>query len=141
MRPIERIKIYLDLLRSKSDIKIADIDIHLTNEMIDELENIWLENQDLRFTQLCVNTGIIPNIPGSWYYDEDRDFMENLGFSIREILLWGTRGINGNQPVTYIQLKNLKTEHIISILETQQLSNRIKSYFENELKLRESIKK
>jgi hypothetical protein len=109
--------------------------------MIDELENIWLENQDLRFTQLCVNTGIIPNIPGSWYYDEDRDFMENLGFSIREILLWGTRGINGNQPVTYIQLKNLKTEHIISILETQQLSNRIKSYFENELKLRESIKK
>lgn len=142
MRPVERIKIYLNLLKEKSK-KENDFSLILTNnlykeDLYEELEKVWLENPDWRFTQLCVNTGLIPNLPGVWYYTEDRDFMINRGFPIREILFWGTYGKNGDQPLKYIQLKNLDTDHIQAIIDTQkQLSD--KKYFIEELEFRKKI--
>ncbi len=36
-----------------------------------KIEEFWLKNPDLRFTQVLVNMDIIPNFPGMWYYKED----------------------------------------------------------------------
>lgn len=155
MRPTERIKIYLDLLKEraklvpqdgvlhgeKEDYEILDVmksssDLNV-DELYDELEKVWLENPDWRFTQLCVNTGLIPNLPGMWYYTEDREFMENLGFPHRETLLWGTYGKNADQPLKYVQLKNMTNEHIESIIRTQkQLSEPTIQFFKDELEYR-----
>ena len=43
----------------------------------DIIENCWLENPDLRFTQVLICTGIIPNFPGMWYYREEEDIIKN----------------------------------------------------------------
>ena len=126
MRTKERIKIYLDLLRERAksvpileddDIMKSDLNV---DDLYDELEKVWLENPDWRFTQLCVNTGLIPNLPGMWYYTEDREFMSNLGFLMREITLWGTYGKKGNEPLKHILLKDMTNEHIQAILDTQK---------------------
>ena len=42
------------------------------------IEDKWTKNQDWRLTQVLVNTGIIPNFPGFWYYLEDDKVEEIL---------------------------------------------------------------
>jgi hypothetical protein len=56
---------------------------------------------------------------------------------IREVFKWGTRGKGGRQPLTFVPLKDLTTEHIEAILETQiHISERIRKLFINELTFR-----
>jgi len=47
-------------------------------------------------------------------YSDDLEFEE-----IRELFTWGTRGVNGNKPIKYVALKDLDTDHIKAILNTQ----------------------
>ena len=56
---------------------------------------------------------------------------------IREKLSWGTYGKNGDEPLKYILLKDLETEHIKAILKTQtHLHPAFKGIFSKELELR-----
>jgi len=45
-------------------------------------------------------------------YDDDKNTIEE----IREVMTWGTRGINGDQPLTYVKLKDMSTTHIARTL-------------------------
>jgi len=142
MRPIERIKPYISLLKGRNNVfDISEkevVKLSQFNPDYDELEKFWLENPDLRFTQLCVNTGLIPNVPGMWYYTEDLDFMLNLGFEMRDVMLWGTYGKSLDQPLKYIFLKNMSNEHIKAVLQNvRTISEKYRTAFENELKYRE----
>ena len=57
--------------------------------------------------------------------------------TIREAFKWGTRGIDGKQPLTYIALKDLATDHIEAILETQtHITEEIRQVFIDELEYR-----
>ena len=57
---------------------------------------------------------------------------------IREVFKWGTRGKDGKQSLTYVPLKDLTTEHIEAILDTQShISDYIRKIFLNELSIRE----
>jgi hypothetical protein len=47
---------------------------------------------------------------------------------IREVFKWGTRGKDGKQPLTYVPLKYLTTDHIEAILKTQ---DHIQQYIRN----------
>ena len=59
---------------------------------------------------------------------------------IREGFCWGTRGIDGKDPVKYVQLKDLTTDHIRAILETQyQITDWLRRMFQNELEYRNGI--
>jgi hypothetical protein len=143
MRPIERIKPYISLLKNKTlTLDISEKETVSLSQLnsepdYDKLEKFWLENPDLRFTQVCVNTGLIPNIPGFWYYTEDLDFMLNLGFEPREVMLWGTYGKNLDQPLKYIFLKEMSNSHIQAVLDNvKSISERYRKEFENELKYR-----
>jgi hypothetical protein len=56
---------------------------------------------------------------------------------VREVLKWGTYGINGDQPLTYIALKDMNTGHIKACLDTvPHIHSAWKQAFEEELKLR-----
>jgi hypothetical protein len=56
---------------------------------------------------------------------------------IREAFAWGSRGIKGDQPVMYLTLMNMQTEHIEAILDTQRhITPVIRKVFEDELKYR-----
>ena len=57
---------------------------------------------------------------------------------IREAFCWGTRGKDGLQPLKYVPLKELTTDHIEAILETQhQIPQYIRDVFVEELAFRE----
>ena len=59
---------------------------------------------------------------------------------IREGFCWGTRGIDGKDPVKYVPLKDLTAEHINAILETQyQITDWLRRMFQNELEYRNGI--
>jgi len=51
----------------------------------------------------------------------------------REFLVWGSRGINGDQPLTHIKLKDMDTSHIEAVLKTQNISPERRAIMEEEL--------
>lgn len=59
---------------------------------------------------------------------------------IREGFEWGSRGEDGDQPLTYTPLKGLSDSHIQAILDTQsQLSELRLKMFSDELEYRRSL--
>jgi len=59
----------------------------------------------------------------------------------REVFCWGTRGKDGKQPVTFIYLKDMETDHIESVLSTQHhVPSHIVKMFKEELKYRKQLK-
>ena len=152
MRRPERIPIFLELIDGKLtdvilncynlnfDGDVLQQDVRLYYEKIPEIERFWLNNPDLRFSQVLVNNSIIPNIPGSWYYMEDSEILEELGIEDREFLLWGQyydKDMNLLPKTIYRPIKDLNTEHIKAILDGNWCrSERYLNCFKNELKLR-----
>jgi predicted phosphohydrolase len=58
---------------------------------------------------------------------------------IREVMTWGTRGKSGRDPLKWVFLKDMDTNHIEAVLDTQtQITSQIRSIFETELKYREN---
>lgn len=56
---------------------------------------------------------------------------------IRSAFCWGTRGLDGRQPLKYVPLKDLNTDHIEAILDTQdQVPQFIRDQFFLELEFR-----
>ena len=52
---------------------------------------------------------------------------------IREVFKWGTRGKDGKQPLKFVILKDMTTDHIEAILETQNLPGHMRKIFLDEL--------
>jgi hypothetical protein len=61
-------------------------------------------------------------------YEELSVYSIDSHMLIREVFKWGTRGIDGKQPLTYVPLKYLTTDHIEAILKTQ---DHIQQYIRN----------
>ena len=56
---------------------------------------------------------------------------------VREVMRWGTRGKDGSQPVRYVALKNMDTDHIQACLDTQpHMRPEVRVIMQNELKYR-----
>jgi hypothetical protein len=69
----------------------------------------------------------------SVYADESFDL-------VRTSLAWGTRGITGDQPIRWVTVDKLETEHIQNILRTQhQISGYIREIFEREISYRSQV--
>ena len=59
---------------------------------------------------------------------------------VRDWMVWGTYGKNGNEPLRFVLLKNMSDEHIQAILDTQfHISRFYRREFKRELKLRKQI--
>jgi len=61
-------------------------------------------------------------------YEELSVYDDALYALIREVFKWGTRGKDVRQSLTYVPLKDLTTDHIVAILETQ---DHIQQYIRN----------
>lgn len=60
--------------------------------------------------------------------------------TIRQEFCWGTRGKDGKQPIRYIPVCNLETDHILAILETQhQIPLPVRNVFTSELLFRSDL--
>lgn len=70
-------------------------------------------------------------------YEELSVFDNGSHLTRREALHWGTRGKGGKQPLTYKPIKDLDSDHIQAILDTQhQISEFYRDIFKDELKYR-----
>lgn len=58
---------------------------------------------------------------------------------VREHLYWGTYGKSGKEPLQYILLKDMETDHIQKILELRRVDPFYKKSFEEELECRKCI--
>lgn len=87
MRNIERIDKFLEkvtrnnLEKIINDIFKLNIDnkhLDLIYRELDYVKRIWKDNPDWRFSQVLVNTWLLPNIPGFWYYMEEDEILKNF---------------------------------------------------------------
>ena len=70
-------------------------------------------------------------------YEELSVYDDGSHLTRRSAVHWGTRGIDGRQPLVYKPIKDLDFYHIEAILKTQyQLSDFYKEIFKEELKYR-----
>ena len=148
-RPKERIIPFLEFTKERIEEICKDVwnisnekDFNIidSNDNLEKIENFWLENPDLRFSQVLVGLGIIPNIPGFWYYIEEDEILEKLGIPTREYLLWGQnydKDMNLLPKTLYKPIKDLSTDHIQAILEGGYAKReKYIKCFKEELKLR-----
>ena len=64
-------------------------------------------------------------------------YLEDGHDKVREYMKWGTRGKDGKQPLRYVALKDMDTDHIQACLDTQyQMSERYRTAMKNELNYR-----
>jgi hypothetical protein len=57
--------------------------------------------------------------------------------TLREYFTWGTRGMRGNQSLTWLKLKDMSSDHIEAILVTQShISDAVRELFQQELNYR-----
>jgi len=77
------------------------------------------------------------NVHADAPYEELSVYTTDGHDSVREVVKWGTYGINGDQPLTHILLKDMNTEHIEACLENvPSMHPAYKESFKEELKLR-----
>lgn len=59
---------------------------------------------------------------------------------VRQACDWGTYGINGDQPLSYIKLCDMETAHIEAVLQNvSRINPAIKTSMEHELMLRKGL--
>lgn len=96
----------------------------------------WIKNPDLRLGQLLENAGV------NFYTEDLTDLVENF----HEVYgtsptLWWTYGINGDEPLHYLELEDMSVSHIMAIVKTQtQISKSLRDKFVNEVIRRTSNK-
>lgn len=149
MRLKERIPVFIEQLNESTLHKIF-IDWFGTNfektellvlQDINKIECYWLKNHDLRFTQVLVNMGYIPNTPGFWYYSEDDEVLLKADCDSRDILFWGQnydKDMNRLPETNWILIKNMNTDHIKAVIAFmgEKLPSRYKTAFSKELERR-----
>lgn len=74
-------------------------------------------------------------------YEELSVCLEDGHEAVREAAKWGTWGVNGDQPLSYVILKDMSTEHIQACLDNvPRMHAHYKIAFENELDFRKEGK-
>ena len=77
------------------------------------------------------------NIHDDAPYEELSVYDDAPHVEIREAFKWGTRGKDGKQPLKFVPLKDLTTEHIEAILDTQShIADYVRKLFISELNFR-----
>ena len=77
------------------------------------------------------------NVHAEAPYEELSVYSTDGHDKVREVVKWGTYGINGDQPLTRIILKDMNKEHIQACLDNVPRMHPVyKEAFKEELKLR-----
>lgn len=87
-----------------------------------DIREYWCSLPDLRYSQVLVNIGIIPNYPGFWYFTEEDEILEQQGCLSSEYMLWGVnfdKDMNRLPETDHRFICDLDTDHIEAILDGQ----------------------
>ena len=128
MRNVVRIENFLNKVDIKDLIiniwKFSGIDIQKIVDNIETIKEEWLFMPDLRFSQMLVNLGYVPNIPGAWYYYEEDEILNLQGYKPREYIYWGNiydKDKNKLPEVNYILVKDLGIDHMQTLIDGKWL--------------------
>ena len=149
-RNIKRIDRFLELVNNENlltniwELPLDNGDLRAVLSLIavknKEITEFWKENPDLRYSQVLVNMGIIPNYPGFWYFTEEDEILEQQGLPLSEYMLWGVnfdKDMNRLPETDYRFICDLDTDHIEAILDGQWTKNlRYIAAFNDELNRR-----
>ena len=151
MRNPQRIDIFLNKIKENDNLKkvltiifklnVDDDVVKIVKSGYNVIEIFWKENPDWRFSQVLVNTGLLPNYSGFWYHTEDEEVLEELGCEPRDIYFWGvnyTKDMERLPQTEWRLIKDLDTDHIEAILDGEYVREDSKYYkfFVDELKRR-----
>jgi len=153
MRNPERINIFLKKIGENNNLEkvlndiykleINKANIKIIKSQYGTIEIFWKENPDWRFSQVLINTGLLPNYVGFWYYIEDEEVLIKLGCKPREIYFWGvnfTKDMKELPETKWTLIKDLNIDHIKAIIDGKFVreGNKYYKFFIKELKLREN---
>ena len=136
MRRPERIPIILEKLENDTNKEIVlkhlfkDTQHNIAfgvikwNDMFNIFKQVYTNNPDLRIIQVLVNTCIIPNVEGFWYYKEDEALLVQTNIlQQRDIYFLGKRYTKDGKIMPnyeYVLIKDMETSHIQSILRDNE---------------------
>lgn len=63
--------------------------------------------------------------------------LEDDHSKVRDVVTWGTYGINGDQPLKYISVAEMETAHIIAVLDLAGIAPWRRQVLETELEKRD----
>jgi len=98
----------------------------------------WEKSPDQRFGQFLINQGLAEDSIGLWQTDiSDYEFKHEV---LREIQTWGTFGKEQDSERKQVLIKNLDTDHIKKILETQNhiFDTKLHKILKDELEFRKN---
>ena len=153
MRNIKRIDRFLELVDNENlltniwKLPLDNGDLRAVLSLIavkdKEITEFWHSNPDLRYSQVLVNIGIIPNYPGFWYFDEEDDILEEQGVDPSIYLIWGVnfdKDMNRLPETDYRFICDLETDHIQAILDGKWTKHpKYLKAFNNELNRRKGV--
>lgn len=83
----------------------------------EELFYKWINYPDLRFTQLLINEGIVPD-NGNWSKEESYWLIDKEYFKKKELYLWGSFGKNGEELMKQWEDKKPIFQSPITLVES-----------------------
>jgi hypothetical protein len=87
---------------------------------IDVIKQHWLSYYDLRFSQVLINNGYLPNSSGFWYYYEEDEILAEQGWKARDYVYWGSiydKQGNKMEEYTYALIKDLEIDHMQKLID------------------------
>lgn len=122
MRPKERLPNFIEKVNWNNLEQRWDIDIPMPLRCKlykgGSIYKYWLTYPDLRFGQMLINLGIIPDKLRIWN-DEEHTILKDQGLDDREIMFWGRiydENHNRLPEIQWILIKDMTTTHIEAIL-------------------------
>lgn len=129
----------LEVWKICDDTNVDKIEKNITDNLLKITEE-WYLYYDHRFSQVLVNLGYIPNMPGSWYYYEEGDILSLQGYKPRDYVFWGSifdRDGNRLEDTKYVLIKDLEISHMEKLIEGNWLrSDSIYKIISDELMIR-----
>ena len=130
MRNIKRIDRFLELVDNENlltniwKLPLDNGDLRAVLSLIavkdSDIREYWYSLPDLRYSQVLVNMGVIPNYPGFWYFLEEDEILEEQGCVSSHHMLWGVnfdKDMNRLPETDYRFICDLNTDHIEAILD------------------------
>lgn len=128
-----RNSIRIDNFLSKVDIRDLLLNIWKVcdENYVDSLEKLILDNigyiteewkfmYDIRFSQILVNLGFIPNMPGPWYHYEEDEILKMQGYKPRDYIFWGSIYDSDGKRLDdtkYNLIKDLEITHMQKLID------------------------
>lgn len=142
MRKKERIPVVLEFFKNNekafNEFTLTEKNFHDFINKFSDIEEKWLEYPDLRFGQLLINMGIIPD-NSSLHKEEDQWLINHNYINIEDIMTWTSyfnkEGEKLKQSKT-VFLKDLTDDHIeniINFVDVKKLYPGYENYFRKRL--------